>query len=196
MLHSIFGRRHHLRVRLLANLELISAPLHAKLARLLAVDEQNEVREAITPILAKLRGSLSNLSRIMARAHKLFWIANHTEHGNWSVVSQIINCERLDEAQTILDPKGHKSPPLSPCESSWEEKIAAALTTCGCTSAVGKNGALLGPISPEARKLPYAGKGQGRDCNTGLRTGGKGGATGAPRHSRRVTGLGLPSGGT
>ena len=98
-----------------ANLELISSPLHAKLARLLAVDGQNEIREAITPILAKLRGSLSNLSRIMARAHKLFWIANHAEHGNWSVVSQIINCERLDEAQTILDLKGHKSPPLSPC---------------------------------------------------------------------------------
>ena len=70
-LNSIFGRRHHLRVRLLANLELISSPLHAKLARLLAVDEQNEVREAITPNLAKIRSSLLNLGRTMARAHKL-----------------------------------------------------------------------------------------------------------------------------
>ena len=160
-----------------ANPELTSSPLHPKLARLLAADDQNEVREAITPILVRLRSSLSNLGRTMARAHKLFWIANHTEHGNWSVVSQIITRERWDEEQKILDPTGHK--PLS----TWPEKMAAALTACGYTTAVDKNGALIGPVSPEARKLLHASKGPGRDRNVSFRTGGRGAAAGGASSS-------------
>jgi len=62
-----------------------------------------------------------------------------------------------DEKQSILDPKDHKA------LTTWPEKIGAALTACSCSGTVDKNGALIGSLSPEARKLLHASKGQGRD---------------------------------
>ena len=160
------------------NAELSTTPLHSKITKMLSLDEQTEVREAIAPCLFRLRTTLSDLGIVMSRAHKLFWIANHTEHCNWSVVSQIITRERWDAEQLILDPKGHKA------LTTWPEKIAAALTVCGFTGAVDKNGALIGPISPDARKLINAGKGQGRDRSAGYKNGGKGGAAGGAANKK------------
>ena len=79
----------------------------------------------------------------MASAHKLFWIANHTKHGNWTVVGQILTRERWDEEQLVLD-KHHKA------LVTWPEKEASALAACGYTKAVDKNGTLIAPISSDA----------------------------------------------
>ena len=63
-----------------------------------------------------------------------------------------------DEKQSILDPKGHKA------LTTWQGKIAAAPLAVA-RGTVDKNGALIGSLSPEARKLLHASKGQGRDSH-------------------------------
>lgn len=156
--------------------DILSAPLGPKIAANMPSDDQSDVRDHIAPLISKLHGAALNMNRIMARAHKLFWIANHTEHGNWTVVSQILTRERWDEEQLVFD-KNHKA------LVTWPEKQAAALAACGYTKAVDKNGALVGPISPDARKLVGSNKGSSRDPGSSFRSEGKGGSSnGAARN--------------
>jgi len=162
--------------------DILSSSLHAKIASSVPPDDQMEIRNHIAPMMAKLQSATAKLNRLMVRAHKLFWIANHTEHGSWTVVSQILTRERWDEEQLALC-QDHKA------LVTWPEKQAAALAACGYTKAVDKNGALIGPISQDARKLLSGSKGQGHGA--GHRTSSRGGATDGA--ARKRGGRGHPS---
>ena len=108
-------------------------------------EEKREWLLDIADGIMHLQGCFLRAAAASKRAFDLYSLATQTQGGSWLAVEQLIYRERYDEQKCLFDSSYR---PLT----TWSEKVAAALIACEQASALTKDGAPLGPVSPAVTK--------------------------------------------
>ena len=88
----------------------------------------------------------------MTRQFRIFQLATQTYRANWQTAWELQWREREDARQMLFSPAGEYVP-----LRTWKEKVQAALIACHQQDGLTKDGALLGPVSPQTAAYLKAG---------------------------------------
>ena len=100
----------------------------------------SDIRETLLS-LAPLKRAIASARIAVKRAFDLYTLATQTGGASWLTAEQLVYRE-------IFDAQKLKYDPLYKPLQTWDERVAAAITACRQSSALSKDGALLGPVAP------------------------------------------------